>query len=81
MIVKTDMNESPPPKTHAQPGWCLTSIWKGRASWHLDRWRQLVPIIADYEQQYHTQSDQQLRKESLSLRYRAQPPGYWSLWD
>ena len=71
MITQTRMNESLPSRQHAQPGWRLTSLWKGRAGWHLDRWQQWVPVIADYERQYQSQSDPQLRKESLSLRYRA----------
>ncbi len=71
MITQTSMNESLSSPNHAQPGWRLTSLWKGRAGWHLDRWSQLLPLIEDYERQYREQSDQHLRKESLALRYRA----------
>ena len=47
------------------------SLLKGRAQWHLDRWNSLLPVIADLEQDYSKLSDSLLRKESLSLRYRA----------
>jgi preprotein translocase subunit SecA len=49
----------------------LGSLLKGRSQWHLDRWRSLLPVIADFENDYKSFSEQQLRKESLSLRYRA----------
>ena len=68
MITQTSMNESLSSPNHAQPGWRLTSLWKGRAGWHLDRWGQLLPLIEDYERQYREKSDQHLRKESLALR-------------
>jgi len=55
----------------AKPGWHLMSLLKGRAKWNLDRWASLLTAIEEYERQYKTLSDQRLRKESLSLRYRA----------
>jgi preprotein translocase subunit SecA len=53
------------------PGLHLTSMLKGRSQWHMDRWRSLLPVIEDFENQYKPLSDARLRKESLSLRYRA----------
>ncbi len=47
------------------------SLLKGRAKWQLDRWISLLPVLEDFERQYKSLSDQALRKESLSLRYRA----------
>jgi preprotein translocase subunit SecA len=49
----------------------LSALFKGRANWHMARWRSLLPVIEDYEKQYKPLSDARLRKESLSLRYRA----------
>ena len=37
----------------------------------LARWARLLPRIAAYEPQYQKLSDHELKKESLSLRYRA----------
>ncbi len=59
------------PSVAHKPPLHLGSLWKGRARWHLDRWASLVPVIEDYEQQYKAYDDRKLRKESLSLRYRA----------
>jgi preprotein translocase subunit SecA len=53
------------------PGLHLASLLKGRANWHMDRWRSLLPVVEDFARQYKLLSDAQLRKESLSLRYRA----------
>ena len=55
----------------SKPRLMLSSLLKGRAEWHLDRWRSLIPVIETYEADYVKLSDPQLRKESLSLRYRA----------
>ena len=53
----------------------LTSISSlagaGTARWRLSRWAQLVPTVAAVEPQLQEQSDEELRKRSLSLRYRA----------
>jgi preprotein translocase subunit SecA len=49
----------------------LTALLGGRAKWNLTRWETLVPIVEEYACKYRHQSDQVLRKESLSLRYRA----------
>ncbi|MBJ45140.1 MAG: preprotein translocase subunit SecA [Planctomycetaceae bacterium] len=55
----------------SKPRLMLSSLLKGRAEWHLDRWRSLIPVIETYEADYVKLTDPQLRKESLSLRYRA----------
>ena len=44
---------------------------QGRAKWYMSRWRSMLPLIEDYEKKYKTRSDQDLRRQSLSLRYRA----------
>lgn len=49
----------------------LGAITQGRAKWNLARWRTLLPIIEDYENKYKACSDQNLRRQSMSLRYRA----------
>jgi preprotein translocase subunit SecA len=63
----------------------LASLFGGRVKWNMARWATLLPIIEDYAQQFRQQTDQALRKESLSLRYRAKagerlsnllPPAY-----
>ena len=75
--VAEDTTSKPPAQdteiqqVSAKPGWHLMSLWKGRAKWNLDRWASLLTAIEDYERQYKSLSDQRLRKESLSLRYRA----------
>ena len=75
--VAEDTTSKPPAQVteiqqiSAKPGWHLMSLLKGRAKWNLDRWASLLTAIEEYERQYKTLSDQRLRKESLSLRYRA----------
>lgn len=55
----------------AKPGLCVGALAKGWAAWHLDRWRTLLPTIEALEKRFVQLSDSKLRKESLSLRYRA----------
>lgn len=67
---------APPPGDQAKqrrltPKLHLGSLVRGRAQWNLDRWRSLLPVIEEFENEYKQFTDQQLRKESLSLRYRA----------
>ncbi len=51
------------------------SSWRalggGLTAWRLSRWRQLVPRITAYEPELMRLSGGELRKRSLSLRYRA----------
>lgn len=54
-----------------KPSLHLGSLWKGRAKWSLDRWASLLTVIDDHEREFKELNDQRLRKESLSLRYRA----------
>ncbi len=49
----------------------LTSISRQANPLRLSRWQQLVPRIAALEPELIKLSDEQLRKRSLSLRYRA----------
>ncbi|MCP4190623.1 MAG: preprotein translocase subunit SecA [Planctomycetaceae bacterium] len=63
---EVELNES-----STKPPLRLGSLWKGRAKWSLDRWAALLTVVEDHEQTYKQLSDQRLRKESLSLRYRA----------
>lgn len=60
-----------PVERRHQPQLVLPSLMKGWSKWHMDRWRTLLPVIEDYGRDYLSFQDQQLRKESLSLRYRA----------
>ncbi len=39
--------------------------------WKLARWEQLVPVIGALEPELQAQSDEELRKRSLAMRYRA----------
>lgn len=52
-------------------GAVLSAARGGRDRWLLWRWAQLLPKIAALEPGLETLEDQQLRKESLSLRFRA----------
>ena len=49
----------------------ITSLVGGPASRRMAQWYGLVPLIAEHETQYREMDDRQLRKQSLSLRYRA----------
>ncbi len=49
----------------------LRVINGGRNGWRLARWASVLPKIASYESELQTLSDGDLRKRSLSLRYRA----------
>ena len=49
----------------------LISLAGGPNRWRLARWTALLPKIAALEPQLQEQTDQQLRKRSLALRYRA----------
>jgi preprotein translocase subunit SecA len=48
----------------------LSSLFSGKGHWRLARWAGLLPRIESLETQYRELSDSELRKESLSLRYR-----------
>jgi preprotein translocase subunit SecA len=39
--------------------------------WKLSRWAQIVPAVAAFEPELQAHSDEELRKRSLALRYRA----------
>jgi preprotein translocase subunit SecA len=39
--------------------------------WRISRWQQLLPLVASYEEKFKALADSDLRKTSLSLRYRA----------
>lgn len=49
----------------------LQAIFGGPVQRRLARWTPLLPRIAAFEPQLQQQSDSELRKRSLSLRYRA----------
>ncbi len=49
----------------------LTSLAGGLNGWRLTRWASLLPKIAALEPELQKLDDHQLRKRSLSLRYRA----------
>jgi len=49
----------------------LTAVLGGPAKWRLARWAALVPRIAALEPGLREEDERQLRKRSLSLRYRA----------
>ena len=49
----------------------ITSLVGGPASRRMAQWYGLVPLIAEHETQYKEMDDRQIRKQSLSLRYRA----------
>ena len=50
----------------------ISSVVGGTAAkWQLRRWAQVVPQVAAMEPELQQQSDEDLRKRSLSLRYRA----------
>jgi preprotein translocase subunit SecA len=48
-----------------------TSLAGGMNAWRLARWAALVPQVAALEPELQKLTDEQLRKRSLSLRYRA----------
>jgi preprotein translocase subunit SecA len=47
------------------------SVGAGRVQWLLSRWQKILPKIAAFEPELQTLSAKDLRKRSLSLRYRA----------
>ncbi len=49
----------------------LPNVTKGVNAWRLRRWATLLPKIAALEPELKSLNDEQLRKRSLSLRYRA----------
>ena len=49
----------------------LLSVLGGPIQRRLAQWGKLLPRIADYEQEFQAESDKDLRKRSLSLKYRA----------
>ena len=40
-------------------------------NWHIARWKQLLPKVASFEDELQAKAEHELRKQSLSLRYRA----------
>jgi preprotein translocase subunit SecA len=50
----------------------LSALAGGPGRWRLAAWSRLIPRIAAYEPALQRLGDAQLRKESLSLRFRAQ---------
>ncbi len=54
------------------PAFSIGTILTGASQWHLARWGAEVPRINELESQYQPLNDYELRKKSLSLRYRAQ---------
>jgi preprotein translocase subunit SecA len=49
----------------------ITALPAAPTKWKLSRWAQLVPVISALEPEVQAQSDEELRKRSLALRYRA----------
>jgi preprotein translocase subunit SecA len=49
----------------------LQALSAGANAWRLSRWNALVPKIGQYEPELMQLTDAELRKRSLSLRYRA----------
>jgi len=49
----------------------VSSLFRGLNAWRLARWSGLLPRIAAFEPELMALSDEQLRKRSLALRYRA----------
>ena len=49
----------------------ITGIRHGIAGWQLGRWQAIVPKVRERADEVAKLTDEQLRKESLSLRYRA----------
>jgi len=52
-------------------GSSITALVGGPASRRMAQWASLVPLIGAQEEKYQKLDDRQLRKESLSLRFRA----------
>ncbi|MBW3598171.1 MAG: preprotein translocase subunit SecA [Planctomycetes bacterium] len=48
----------------------VSSLFSGKGHWRLARWGSLLPRIETFEAQFREMNDAELRKESLSLRYR-----------
>ncbi len=49
----------------------LVGLLRNPSQWQLQRWRQQLPVIAALEPELEQLSDRDLRKRSLSLRFRA----------
>lgn len=49
----------------------ITAMPAAPTKWKLARWAQLVPVVGALEPELQAQSDEELRKRSLALRYRA----------
>ncbi|MCA9200217.1 MAG: preprotein translocase subunit SecA [Planctomycetales bacterium] len=67
----TTMSDDTENSKKNRPPLKLASLMAGRTKWYMDRWKALLPVIERYESQFTKLSDADLRKESLSLRYRA----------
>ncbi len=48
----------------------VSSLFSGKGHWRLARWASVLPRIEAFEAKYRDLADAELRKESLSLRYR-----------
>ena len=59
------------PPSAAPSGGALSRVLGGATRWRLARWSALLPKIASYEPELKEQSDSEIRKRSLGLRYRA----------
>ena len=67
-------SEAPRPfnrQLHASAMSQLQGVRQGRAGWQLARWTALIPRIHARVKELSSLTDDSLRKESLSLRYRA----------
>ena len=49
----------------------IQAVFGGLSQWRLARWASVLPRINDLEPEFKALSDYELRKKSLSLRYRA----------
>src|SRR6478736_7487437 len=49
----------------------VTAWPQAPTKWKLARWSQLIPTVAAFEPELQEQSDEEIRKRSLALRYRA----------
>ena len=49
----------------------IGALSQGKAKWYLTRFRSMLPLIEEYEKKYKNRPDHDLRRQSLSLRYRA----------
>ncbi len=48
----------------------ISAFFSGKGHWRLARWANVLPRIEAFEKRFREMNDAELRKESLSLRYR-----------